>query len=52
MRCFRFEDCIAASEDFGMTSTSFETLYSLMVMGFKRQVGTQRVGLDEAANCS
>ena len=34
----RFEDCIAESEDFLMSSTSFDILYDLMVMGFKRQV--------------
>ncbi len=38
---FRFEDCIAASEDFAMSSVSFNTLYELMVMGFKRQVQVQ-----------
>jgi hypothetical protein len=35
---FRFEDCFAASEDFVMSSSSFNILYELMVMGFKRQV--------------
>lgn len=39
----RFEDCIAASEDFAMSSVSFNTLYELMVMGFKRQVPVQTI---------